>query len=98
MNFSTLLKTLLILQLSISVKCSCLDDFIGDEFCDDENNNDGCDYDGGKRWANFQKYQLLHDFNSNFSFNKGIAVWTPSGMVIVLIVSVMKLELDIQHW
>ena len=61
MNFSTLLKTFLILQLSISVKGSCLDDYIGDEFCDDENNNDGCDYDGGKtfvnlvRWTNFQK-------------------------------------------
>ena len=102
MNFLTLLKTFLILQLSISVKGSCLDDYIGDDFCDDENNNDGCDYDGGKtfvnlvKWVNFQK--LLLDFNSNFSFNKGIAVWTPLGMVIVLIVSVMKLELDIHHW
>ena len=44
----------------------------------------------------FRKNQLLHCFNFNFSLNKGIAVWTPSLMIIVLIVSVMKLELNIQ--
>ena len=44
----------------------------------------------------FRKNQLLHCFNFNFSLNKGIAVWTQSLMIIVLIVSVMKLELNIQ--
>ena len=48
MNFSTLLKVFLILQISVSVKCSCLDNYIGDGYCDDENNNDGCNYDEGK--------------------------------------------------
>ena len=59
MNFSTLLKTFLILQLSdISVKCSCLDDYIGDGFCDEENNNEGCNHDEGKIILNLELIQM----------------------------------------
>ena len=59
MNLSTLLKTFLILQLSdISVKCSCLDDYKGDGFCDEENNNEGCNHDEGKIIFNLERSQM----------------------------------------
>ena len=53
----------MILQISVSVKCSCSDgdEYVGDGYCDDGNNNDGCNYDDGKiifslvKWLNFQK-------------------------------------------
>ena len=78
MNFSTLLKFFMILQISVHVKGSCLDDFIGDSYCDDENNNEGCNYDEGKIILNLVKLefkegqQLLLDFNSNLSLKRGL--------------------------
>ena len=77
MNFSTALKTLLILELSVSVggDSSCILDWIGDTYCDDENNHDGCDYDGGKviriliRTLNFQLRPVRFFFNSKFSLS-----------------------------
>ena len=78
MNFSTLLKFFTILQISVYVKGSCLDDFIGDSYCDDENNNEGCNYDEGKiilnlvKWEIKRRPQLLLDFNSNLSLKRGL--------------------------
>ena len=48
----------MILQISVYVKGSCLDDFIGDSYCDDENNNEGCNYDGGKIILNLVKCEI----------------------------------------
>ena len=48
MGLLSLLRVFLIIQIiTTSVNGSCLDDYIGDDFCDDENNNPGCDHDGG---------------------------------------------------
>ena len=48
MGLLYLLRVFLIIQIiTTSVNGSCLDDYIGDDYCDDENNNPGCDHDGG---------------------------------------------------
>ena len=33
--------------ITFGVSASCIDDFIGDRYCDEENNNPECDHDGG---------------------------------------------------
>ena len=44
----SLLKVFLIIQLiTTSVEDACVNDYIGDGFCDDETNNPGCEHDGG---------------------------------------------------
>ena len=48
----------MILQISVYVKGSCLGDFMGDGFCDDENNNEGCNYDEGKIILNLVKLEI----------------------------------------
>ena len=48
MGLSNLLKVFLSIQIiTTSVNGSCLDEFIGDGFCDDENNKSDCEHDGG---------------------------------------------------
>ena len=70
----------MILQISVYVKGSCLDDFIGDSYCDDENNNEGCNYDEGEIILNLVKCEIQRRpaaitwFQLWFLFKKGIAV------------------------
>ena len=58
MNFSTLLKFFMILQISVSVKGSCLDEYMGDGYCDDENNIEVCNYDDGEIILNLVKWEI----------------------------------------
>ena len=51
------------MQLCVCVKCSCLDDYMADGYCDEENNNDDCNYDGSK----ISLIWWMLGFSSNFS-------------------------------
>ena len=67
----------MILQISVYVKGSCLGDFMGDGFCDDENNNEGCSHDEGKIILNLgemgkSKTASSYYFNSNLSLKRGL--------------------------
>ena len=49
MGLKSLLKLFIIIRVSVpSVNCSCIDVYIGDGVCDDENNHPDCDHDGGR--------------------------------------------------
>ena len=49
MQAASLLKVLTTIQIFPAFVCgSCLDDFIGDGLCDDENNVLDCNHDGGE--------------------------------------------------